>query len=299
MRLRSFKLQNIGLFKDTTVEFDRSAAVIAGKNNSGKTSLLKAIASLTYETVPELPRTTTVTSLTSNEAAALPQRVEWEYEVERTDLEDIARQQGYVWVPLIPDTEQKTMLPAIDGGKLRIRRSVHYRPNHGELTSTPWATVGFIAYEWISAAGALRYRGQQPPSGLLPTDVTRDLTKLVRFFRFDADRSRIHEKQVRRMPEIPRSRPCLVAMVSTARRTAGQVRRASSASSSKLRFTSDAPARVRSSRDGAGDGDPAGTGSTTRSGTAGTRGGSPATHGRRWASAVEGSAVGPCELPYV
>ena len=71
MRLRSFKLQNVGLFTDATVELGRNAAVIAGKNNSGKTSLLKYITRTLDQGIHEPPRTASVASLTAEARNAL------------------------------------------------------------------------------------------------------------------------------------------------------------------------------------------------------------------------------------
>ncbi|MBP8810167.1 MAG: AAA family ATPase [Kofleriaceae bacterium] len=193
MRLRSFKLQNIGLFTDATVELGRNAAVIAGKNNSGKTSLLKAITT-DSRSEPGPPRTLAVAKLTKHERETLPRIIEWEFEVEREDLMELARSQGTVLVPLPAGVDWAKPLDAIDEGQVRIRTSPPWRERNSDTisTSTPTSRVGVYRLEGdvLECVGYDDVRHRQI-SHLAP------FATLVRFFCFDADRSRAHEKLVR------------------------------------------------------------------------------------------------------
>lgn len=201
MRLRSFRLQNVGLFTDATVELGRNAAVIAGKNNSGKTTLLTALGMAASPPArPELPRTRTVEQLTKTDQAQFSQRMEWVFEVELADVEAQCLRDGHTWVPAIPGYNERGLLPAVDAGELLAHRALTWRGRERSAFEQYTSPRTASSFGYILQDGHLAYSNNQ---GFHEQHVRKLIDEGgTRIFRFDADRSRIHEKQVRRMPEI-------------------------------------------------------------------------------------------------
>ena len=199
MRIRSIELTNIGIFESAKAEFARDAAVIVGKNNSGKTSLLKA-ASLQWQ--PAAPRLSSVLRLTRPNREAFVQSITLELEIDAIDIETSARQLGTAPVPMVPGVDSTSLWQAVEQGRVRLLRQERWKGMGSHTISVRQAgrpdEQKVMVFEWHNSS--LLARGiRNPDSGAMERLVGG---LAVDLFRFDADRSRASEKVVRPMPRI-------------------------------------------------------------------------------------------------
>lgn len=195
MRLRSIELNNVGIFEDAKAEFARDAAVIAGKNNSGKTSLLAAIAGQWQASVPR-----TAAALQSATFEPLRQGVSWEFDVDQNDLERICQARGKVYVPNLAGYDHGTILDAVRGGRLRVQRRYHGDTSRGMGFSSSFIEPVSHSFEFRFSERKLQYVTRVEINRAHVDDFVNYGSAQV--FRFDADRSRASEKSVRNISQL-------------------------------------------------------------------------------------------------
>ena len=183
MRLRSLTLQNIGIFADAKVELGRRAAVIAGKNNSGKTSLLAALA---MQAKPLRP-----------ENSQHPRLLEWAFEVEIQDIEGIGARSGTVTVPLVPGSDKRTLFQAVEKGQLLVHLRHPPMGAHPASASHGVRPAPTSSLLYALSRGTLSYKQEIDYDDAHARQFLRGAPSS--FFRLDADRSRRHEGLVDRV----------------------------------------------------------------------------------------------------
>lgn len=193
MYLRAVRIRSTGVFDDASASFARSATVVSGKNNSGKSTVL-AVASVAHGF--ESRRVLANEDLKRRGFAAKDAIAIRELVVEERDLIEICEMHGEVAIPLIKGIDPDAAAASVRAGHLCFR---DVRGRRGErllreLEINVPSNQSVVVYFHEG-----RFKTKRP--------VTYEARHAARFveladantFRFDADRSRASSRPVRPM----------------------------------------------------------------------------------------------------